>query len=63
MADINTDISPRSEDHLSKCLSNLLLNKLNDHEIQIHKTIITTNKTQQSETKLKEFDQWRRVSL
>ena len=48
----------KKKDELSNRLSSLSLNEINNDEIQIHKTLITTNKSQQPEPKIVEFNQW-----
>lgn len=53
-----TTTSLRNEDNLPKLLSNVSLNELNNDEIQIHKTLTTTNKKAIKQAKLKELDQW-----
>ena len=45
----------KNEDELSNHLSSLTLNEINDDETQIHKTLITKNKSQQLEAKMIEL--------
>ena len=51
-------IKSKNENELSNQLSSLSLNEISDDETQIHETLVTTNKSQQLETKMIELDQW-----
>ena len=58
-----SEVTSRNEDDLLKRLSNLSLNEINDDETQIHDTLIANNKSQQTEARLKELEQWKREEV
>ena len=58
-----SEVTSRNEEDLLKRLSNLSLNEIKDDETQIHDTLIATNKSLQTEVKLKELEQWKRESI
>ena len=57
--EITKELNTKSKnDELSNHLSSLSLNEINNYEIQIHETLLTTNKSQQLEAKIIELNQW-----